>query len=192
MTTSPCGISVTSSATTVILGWLRMACVTIAEKPWRSTASAPPAGTAVASAHRRIRLSSRRSSSFSRPTAFSRPAPRRELEQHSSAKSSVTWAGVRLRGFISRSVTCMPRWANCHAHSLPARPAPITVTRFIPRRLSPLLSWRRSFSWLWFFSPYRSFSRRWFSSSRQQFSCQSWSFSRQLSLLSFSSRQTSW
>ena len=46
-------------------------------------------------------LSSRRSSSFKRPTAFSRPAPRRELEQHSSAKYSVVWAGVIFSGFIS-------------------------------------------------------------------------------------------
>lgn len=57
--------------------------------------------TRVASAHCRIKLSSRRSSSFKRPTAFSRPAPRRELEQHSSAKYSVVWAGVIFSGFIS-------------------------------------------------------------------------------------------
>ena len=65
------------------------------------SANAPPASTRVASAHCKIRLSSRRSSSFKRPTAFSRPAPRRELEQHSSAKYSVVWAGVIFSGFIS-------------------------------------------------------------------------------------------
>ena len=59
------------------------------------------AATRVASAHCRIRLSSRRSSSFRRPTAFSSAAPRRELEQHSSAKYSVVWAGVIFSGFIS-------------------------------------------------------------------------------------------
>ena len=86
MTTSPSGMDVTSPGIMVILGWLKMVSVTMRAKPSRSTASAPPAGTAVASAQRRIRLSSRRSSSFSRPTAFSSPAPRRELEQHNSAK----------------------------------------------------------------------------------------------------------
>ena len=86
MTTFPSGIAVTSPGIMVILGWPSTDSVTMRAKPSRSTASAPPAGTAVASAQRRIRLSSRRSSSFSRPTAFSSPAPRRELEQHSSAK----------------------------------------------------------------------------------------------------------
>ena len=50
------------------------------------------------------------------------------MEQHSSAKYGVVWAGVVFWGFISRRVTGMPRCANCQAHSLPARPAPITVT----------------------------------------------------------------
>ena len=86
MTTSPSGMDVTSPGIMVMLGWLRTDSVTIRAKPSRSTASAPPAGTAVASAHRMIRLFSCRSSSFSRPTAFSSPAPRRELEQQSSAK----------------------------------------------------------------------------------------------------------
>ena len=99
--TSPSGISVTSPGITVMLGWLRTFSVTSLAKPWRSTASAPPASTRVASAHCKIRLSSRRSSSFRRPTAFSSAAPRRELEQHSSAKYSVVWAGVIFSGFIS-------------------------------------------------------------------------------------------
>ena len=86
MTTSPSGMDVTSPGIMVMLGWLKMVSVTMWAKPSRSTASAPPAGTAVASAQRMMRLCSRRSSSFRRPTAFSSPAPRRELEQQSSAK----------------------------------------------------------------------------------------------------------
>ena len=70
----------------------------------------------------------RRSSSFSRPTAFSIWSERRELEHTSSPKYSVWWAGVIFWGFISRSSTGMPRRANCQAASLPARPAPITIT----------------------------------------------------------------
>ena len=102
--------------------------VTAAEKALRSTARAPPASTRVASAQDRIRESRRRSSSFKRPTAFSSWSLRRELEQQSSAKYSVSWAGVFFSGFISRRVTWMPRLASCQAASLPARPAPITVT----------------------------------------------------------------
>jgi len=73
----------------------------MAENPLRSTASAPPASTRVASAQVMMREPSRRSSSFNSPTAFSSWSLRRELEQHSSAKSFVTWAGVRFSGFIS-------------------------------------------------------------------------------------------
>ena len=142
-TTSPSGRSVTSPGTTVIRGWLLTRSVTSREKPWRSTARAPPAGTAVSSAQRIKRLPSCRSSSFSRPTAFSSPAARRELEQHSSAKSAVWWAGVNFSGFISRRVTEIPRWASCQAHSLPASPAPMTVTWFM---LPPSFSW-----WSWWF-----------------------------------------
>ena len=101
MTTSPSGMAVTSPGMTVMLGWLRIRSVTRFAKPWRSTARAPPASTLVSSAQLRIRDPSRRSSSFKRPTAFSSPAPRRELEQQSSAKASVWWAGVRFSGFIS-------------------------------------------------------------------------------------------
>ena len=128
MTTSPWGISVTSPSFTVILGWERTRSVTSRAKPWRSTARAPPASTRVASAQERIRLPRRRISSFKSPTAFSSWSLRSELEQHSSAKYSVSWAGVFFSGFISQSVTWTPRWASCQAHSLPARPAPITVT----------------------------------------------------------------
>ena len=156
MITSPSGISVTSPGTTVILGWFLILSVTIWANPWRSTARAPPASTRVASAQVRIRLSRRRISSFRRPTAFSSWSLRRELEQHSSAKLSVKWAGVFFSGFISRRVTWTPRWASCQAHSLPARPAPMTVTSIEDspllgcpghgdrRCLKPLPSWPSS------------------------------------------------
>ena len=81
----PAGVEI-KDAKEVMLGWLRSRSVTSRAKPWRSTARAPPASTRVASAHWRIRLPSRRSSSFKRPTAFSNWSDRRELEQHSSAK----------------------------------------------------------------------------------------------------------
>ena len=86
MTVSPSGIWVTSPGRTVMLGWPFTRSVTIRAKPWRSTASAPPASTRVASAQERIKEPSRRSSSFKRPTAFSSWSLRSELEQHSSAK----------------------------------------------------------------------------------------------------------
>ena len=128
ITTSPGGMDVTSPSTMVIPGWDRMASVTAAEKPSRSTARAPPASTRVWPAQRRISEPHRRSSSFSSPAAFSSWSERRELEHTSSAKPGLWWAGVIFRGFISRRVTAMPRWASCHAASHPARPAPMTVT----------------------------------------------------------------
>ena len=71
------------------------AAVTAAEKPSRSTASAPPAGTWWASAARMISEPSRRISSCSRPTALvSRSSERNELEQTSSASPSVLCAAV--------------------------------------------------------------------------------------------------
>ena len=79
----------TSSSTTVMFGCARTRSVTRAEKPCRSTARQPPASTRVASAQHRIKLPSLRSSSFSRPTAFSSRSPRREFEQTSSAKSAL-------------------------------------------------------------------------------------------------------
>ena len=128
MMTGPSGTWVTSSDTTVIKGLLRIFSVTSWEKPFRSTARQPPASTRVTSAHCMIRLSHRRSSSFSSPTAFSSRSPRRELEQTSSAKSWLWWAGLIFWGFISYSPTEMPRLASCQAASQPARPAPITFT----------------------------------------------------------------
>ena len=89
MMTGPWGSSVSSLASTVILGWERIRSVTSREKPCRSTARQPPASTRVSSAQARIRLPQRRSSSFRRPTAFSSRSPRRELEHTSSAKSGL-------------------------------------------------------------------------------------------------------
>ena len=126
--TSPSGRAVTSPSTTVMLGQPRTASVTAWEKPTRSTARAPPASTRVWSAQRRMREPQRRSSSFSRPTAFSSWSLLRELEHTSSAKPGLWWAGVIFWGFISRRVTGIPRRANCQAASQPASPAPITVT----------------------------------------------------------------
>ncbi len=71
MMTSPSGMSVTSPSSTVMRGWAFIFSVTAAEKALRSTARAPPASTRWASAQAMIRLSSRRSSSFKSPTAFS-------------------------------------------------------------------------------------------------------------------------
>ena len=65
------GIWVTSPSSTVMRGWERIFSVTARANPWRSTARAPPASTRWASAQVRIRESMRRSSSLSRPTAFS-------------------------------------------------------------------------------------------------------------------------
>ena len=99
--TSPSGIFVTSPSTTVMFGCARTRRVTSAAKPWRSTASAPPASTRVSSAQERISEPSVRSSCLRSPTAFSSWSERSEFEQHSSAKSSVWCAGVFFCGFIS-------------------------------------------------------------------------------------------
>ena len=71
MTCPVSGRAVTSPSSTVMRGWLRTASVTAWAKAVRSTARAPPASTRWASAQVRIRESMRRSSSLSRPTAFS-------------------------------------------------------------------------------------------------------------------------
>jgi hypothetical protein len=98
------------------------------EKAFRSTASACPAGTDVASAAAISRESIRRISSFRRPTAFSREDDRSELLQTSSAKCGDLWAGEKRSGFISRRMTRYPRRRSCQAASQPASPAPMMVT----------------------------------------------------------------
>ena len=68
-----------------------------------------------------------RISSFKSPTAFVSAAARSELLQTSSAKYAVLCAGVVSVGRISKSRTGNPISASCHAASLPASPAPMTV-----------------------------------------------------------------
>ena len=81
-----------------------------AEKPSRSTASAPPAGTWLASAARITSEPSRRISSCSRPTALVlASSERNEFEQTSSARPSVLCAAVLRTGRISCSTTGTPR-----------------------------------------------------------------------------------
>jgi hypothetical protein len=53
-----------------------------------------------------------------------------ELEQTSSAKSPVWWAGVERTGRISWSSTATPLLAHCHAASDPANPAPMIWIRW--------------------------------------------------------------
>ena len=74
---------------TVTIGWFLTFSVTSAEKFVRSTARAPPAGTAVSSAEAITTEFKRRISSFKTPTAFVNPLPRSELLQTSSAKFAV-------------------------------------------------------------------------------------------------------
>src|SRR4029453_17556424 len=103
--------------------------VTAAEKPSRSTASAPPAGTWLASAQRMISEPSRRISACSRPTALlAASSERNELEQTSSARPSVRCASVIRCGRISCRTTRTPPLATCQAASEPARPPPTTWT----------------------------------------------------------------
>src|SRR6202790_4956160 len=112
-----------------IRGWSLRALVTAAENPSRSTASAPPAGTWLASAARMISEPSRRISACSRPTALlAASSEQNELEQTSSARPSVRWASVIRRGRISCSTTGTPDVATCQAASEPARPAPTMCT----------------------------------------------------------------
>ncbi len=122
------GTAFISSQTTVTLGWPCSRSVTARPKSSRSTARAPPAGTRLFSASSRISEPARRISSLMSPTALARALPRREFEHTSSAKKSCCCAGVLARGFCSTSRTCTPRSASCQAHSLPASPAPTTVT----------------------------------------------------------------
>ena len=118
-----------SSRLISISGWSASALVTAAENPSRSTASAPPAGTWLASAARMISEPSRRISACSRPTALlAASSERKELEQTSSARPSVRCASVIRWGRISCSTTGMPALATCQAASEPARPAPTIWT----------------------------------------------------------------
>jgi hypothetical protein len=62
------------------------------------------------------------------PIALSGLSDRIEFEHTSSAGSLLWCAAERRSGFCSKSVTGTPRRASWYAHSLPAKPAPTTVT----------------------------------------------------------------
>ncbi len=111
----------------LISGWASMRAVTAALNGSRSMASAPPAGTAWASAMAMIRPRACRISQCRRPTAFcSSSSERKELEQTSSARPSVRCAKVATCGRISWRMTGTPASAACQAASDPARPPPMT------------------------------------------------------------------
>ena len=121
-----------SSRTISTSGCPASAAVIAAEKPSRSTASAPPAGTWLASAARITSELSRRISSCRSPTALcSRSSERNEFEQTSSASASVLCTGVARTGRISCNTTGTPRDAICQAASEPASPPPMTCTVWV-------------------------------------------------------------
>ena len=125
--TGPSGIDLTSPLTSLIRGWSWIRWVTSRGKSCRSTASAPPAGRAVASAQVNSREPIWRSSSFKRPEARSTRLDPNEFEHTSSARSAETCAPVDTCGRISHNRTCRPSSAACQAASLPARPPPMTI-----------------------------------------------------------------
>ena len=99
--TMPPGISVISSLMSVISFLESIFSVTRAENLSLSTASAPPAGTAVALAHSTQREPSISISAFSIPAAQPSLIALNEFEQTSSARPLLEWAGENLTGFIS-------------------------------------------------------------------------------------------
>ncbi len=112
MITGPSGISVISSSITSIKGLFLISFVTNSLNKSLSTASAPPAGTRVASAHLIIRESNILISCFNNPTAFSSPAALKLFEHTNSANNPVLCAGVNLKGLISYNLTLNPLLAN--------------------------------------------------------------------------------
>ena len=121
------GRPATSARSMVTRGWASRRAVISAEKGTRSMASALPAGTAWRSAVAMTRPEAARISQWRRPTAFcSWSSERKELEQTSSARAAVWWAGVPVAGRISCRTTGTPISAACQAASEPARPPPMT------------------------------------------------------------------
>ncbi len=108
MIVMPSGISVISSLMTVTSGCSLTLRVIVSEKESRSTAKAPPAGTAVSSAEVITTEFNRRISSFNKPTAFAKLFPLKELEQTNSAKLLVWCASVDFTGRISYKRTGTP------------------------------------------------------------------------------------
>ncbi len=127
-TTCPSGMLVASRRSTSMRGLASILSLTSLEKSLRSTASAPPAGTAASRAHSMSCEPMWASSSLRRPAALSCLVDFREFEHTSSAKSEVWCAGDVDSGLCSTRVTATPRAASWSAHSLPASPPPITIT----------------------------------------------------------------
>ncbi len=108
MTTGPSGgTSATSRRTTSIPAWRDTSSSTSPLNTSRSTARAPPAGTAARSSGSR-RLPRRRSSAFRRPAAESRRTALSELEHTSSARRPPRMRRVIVPGRISYSRTRIP------------------------------------------------------------------------------------
>ena len=128
MTTRPSGIDSASSLITRMRGREAISSSTKRENRSRSTARAPPAGTAARSAHAMRTDPIARSSRFNIPAAESERVDLKEFEQTSSARWSVWWAGEPLVGRISYKRTSTPLSASWMAHSQPAKPPPITLT----------------------------------------------------------------
>ena len=100
-----------------------------------STANAPPAGTEKLSAVLIINELNILNSEWSKPAALSGLNAPKLLLQTNSPNSSEWWAGEDIEGLISNNLTGTPALANCHAASVPARPAPITVTFLFANKL---------------------------------------------------------
>ena len=145
MTQGPSGISVTSSRTSSIKGSAETRSPTSLEYCPRSTASAPPAGTAASRAQESSTEPMRSSSIFSKPAALSNLVDLNEFEHTSSARPSVVWAGEVVFGRISMRRTGTPRYASESAHSLPASPPPTTVT--VSNRMASPLSFGQLLLW---------------------------------------------
>ena len=109
---------------TRIRGCASIFLVTIRAKDSLSTARAPPAGTAVASAQLINSDPNNRSSSLRRPEARSAILEPREFEQTNSESHEPEWAPVCFDGRISYSITSNPLSAACQAASLPAYGSP--------------------------------------------------------------------
>ena len=125
------GMVRTSSRHNSINGSASIAAVTTALNCWRSTARAPPAGTAHCSAKGSSLQPKLRNSACNTPPARSGNFEPKELEQTNSAQLPLSCAAVGFCGRISYRRTLMPSAANCRAASEPAKPAPIMLTTVI-------------------------------------------------------------
>ena len=100
--------------------------MTVAEKPSRSTARAPPAGTWRASADRITSEPRRRISACSRPTALCVVVRAERVGADQLGELAGLVGGGRACGRISCRTTGTPACASCQAASEPANPPPIT------------------------------------------------------------------